>query len=115
MLRLLLTYAAVFLGVYLLVSFFAKQKGKGSEVKVLPSRNRFRSKPEKGPWVQIYDTDSVEDAKGVLARLQEEEIECCLYEQGRKDVHGNPLKGFGIAVPRSAMPRGQTVISRMPV
>ena len=49
------------------------------------------------------------------ARLQEEEIECILYEQGKKDIHGNPLKGVGVAVPKTTVPQAQSIISRMPV
>lgn len=49
------------------------------------------------------------------ARLQEDEVECILYEQGKKDIHGNLLKGIGIAVPKTQTPHSQRVISRMPV
>lgn len=64
-------------------------------------------------WVQVYDTNSLEEARSLEARLEEEELECLVYEQGRKDVHGNPLKGFGIAVPRAAVPRAQKIVVRM--
>jgi hypothetical protein len=37
-------------------------------------------------WVQVYDTDSQEDAFHVRARLQEENLEVLVYEQGRKDL-----------------------------
>ncbi len=80
------------------------------------SRNWFRSK--KNPreiWVQVYETASLEEGRGLQARLQEEEVECVLYEQGKRDIHGNSLKGIGIAVPKTAAPHAQTVISRMPV
>ncbi|PIQ85456.1 MAG: hypothetical protein COV74_08175 [Candidatus Omnitrophica bacterium CG11_big_fil_rev_8_21_14_0_20_45_26] len=113
--RMIFIYLAIFIAVYAAVSILTRRKIEKPADEAQPSRGRFRSKAEKGPWVQVYDTDAFEDAQGVLARLQEEEIECCLYEQGRKDVHGNPLKGFGIAVPRSSTPRAQNLISRMPV
>lgn len=79
-------------------------------------RSWFR--PKKNPrevWVQVYETASLEEARGLQARLQEEEVECVLYEQGKKDIHGSPLKGIGIAVPKTAVPRAQAIISRMPV
>lgn len=79
-----------------------------------PSR-RFRTRSNREPWVQVYETSSVEDANLIQARLQEEEVECLLYEQGKKDIYGNPLKGIGIAVPKSSVPLAQKVISRMPV
>jgi hypothetical protein len=80
------------------------------------SRNRFRSK--KNPWevwVQVYETASLEEARTFQARLQEEEIDCIIYEQGKKDIHGNTLKGIGIAVPKTQVPHAQSIISRMPV
>jgi hypothetical protein len=79
-------------------------------------RSWFR--PKKNPqevWVQVYETASMEEARGLQARLQEEEVECVLYEQGKKDIHGSPLRGIGIAVPKTAAPHAQAVISRMPV
>ena len=76
---------------------------------------RYRTRSDREPWVQVYETSSTEDAHMIQARLQEEEVECLLYEQGRKDIYGNPLKGIGIAVPKSSVPLAQKVISRMPV
>lgn len=73
---------------------------------------RFRAKLGREVWVQTYDTDSLEEAQALQARLQEEEIECFLYEQGRKDVHGNTLKGFGVAVPRTSVALAQKIIAR---
>jgi len=84
---------------------------KGASVR--PKRHT-RKKVGREVWVQVYDTASLEEAQSLQARLEEEELDCLLYEQGRKDVHGNPLKGFGIAVPRTAVPRAQTIIVRTP-
>ena len=112
--RLILIYIALFSAIYL-ITYFWSRRGKTATSKEGSSRERFRSKATKGTWVQVYDTDSVDDAKRILARLEEEELECILYEQGRKDVHGNALKGFGIAVPRSLVSRAQNLLSRMPV
>ena len=79
------------------------------------ARQRYRIRNGREPWVQVYKTSSTEDAHLIQARLQEEEVECLIYEQGKKDIHGNPLKGIGIAVPKSSVPLAQKVISRMPV
>jgi len=77
---------------------------------------RFRSKKSPGEaWVQVYETASMQEARMLQARLQEEEVECILYEQGKKDIHGNLLKGIGVAVPKTAVPHAQSIISRMPV
>ena len=40
-------------------------------------------------------------------------MECVIYEQGKKDIHGNPLKGIGIAVPKAAITLAQSIVSRM--
>ena len=76
---------------------------------------RYRARNAKEPWVQVYETASSEDSRLIQARLQEEEVECLVYEQGKKDIYGNPLKGIGIAVPKSSVPLAQKIISRMPV
>ena len=76
---------------------------------------RFRPRSTREPWVQVYETGSTEDAYIIQARLQEEEVECLLYEQGKRDIQGNSLKGIGIAVPKSSVPLAQKIISRMPV
>jgi hypothetical protein len=73
-------------------------------------------KPKKNPmevWSQVYETASMDEARVLQARLQEEEVECVLYEQGRKDIHGNALKGVGIAVPKTSMGHAQNIISRL--
>ncbi len=103
---------------YLLWFWSRKQETRSPSGGQLPvkSRNRFRGK--KNPfemWVQVYETASVEEARVFQARLQEDEIDCIIYEQGKKDIHGNPLKGVGIAVPKTAVPHAQGIISRMPV
>lgn len=81
----------------------------------LKSHHRYRTRNLREPWVQVYETASADDAHMIQARLQEEEVECLVYEQGKKDIYGNPLKGIGIAVPKSSVPLAQKVISRMPV
>lgn len=84
--------------------------------KPAPKANvRFRPRNVREPWVQVYETASTEDAHAIQARLQEEEVECLIYEQGKRDIQGNPLKGIGIVVPKSGLPLAQKIISRMPV
>lgn len=74
----------------------------------------FRAKRAPGEvWVQVFETASLDEARVLQARLQEEEVECVLYEQGKKDIHGNALKGVGIAVPKTLMGMAQTLISRL--
>lgn len=90
--------------------------GYSQKAPSVPRANqRYRLRNPREPWVQVYETASAEDANLIQARLQEEEIECLVYEQGKKDIYGNSLKGIGIAVPKSSVPLAQKVISRMPV
>ena len=79
------------------------------------ARRWFRAKRNpREPWVQVYETAAMDEARMIQARLQEEEVECILYEQGKKDIHGNALVGIGIAVPKTSAPHAQRIISRMP-
>ncbi|OGW84334.1 MAG: hypothetical protein A2Z83_00165 [Omnitrophica bacterium GWA2_52_8] len=66
-------------------------------------------------WIQVYETESREEAQMMQARLQEQEIECVIYEKGKKDIHGNMMNGLGVAVPKPMARQAQGVISRMPV
>ena len=105
---------------YLLAAWGRRQSASVPESKdnaVKPGPGRwFRSKINpREIWVQVYETASVEEGRVLQARLQEEEVECVLYEQGKKDIHGNSLKGIGIAVPKTAAAHAQRIISRMPV
>jgi hypothetical protein len=85
---------------------------QSSEVKGSP---RFRSKRDPSEmWLQVYETDSLDEAKTLRAKLQEQEVECVLYEQGKKDIQGNALKAIGIATPKSSSRLAQNVISRTP-
>jgi len=65
-------------------------------------------------WVQVYETSSTQEGRMIQARLQEEDINCIVYEQGKKDIHGYPMLGIGVSVPKSSVGRAQNVIARMP-
>ena len=81
-----------------------------------PKSNKW-FRPKRNPmetWMQVYETADMQEAKSLQARIQEEEIECIVYEQGKKDIHGNSLTGIGIAVPKTAVGHAQRIISRMP-
>lgn len=101
-------------GVYL-SRFLSSSEKKAATTSVKPHNKRFQPKIIKEKWVQIYETASEAEADSVQARLEEEEIRCVLYEQGKKDISGNILPGIGIAVPKGLTSRAQTLISRMPV
>lgn len=93
----------------------ARGFSKPSEETSTKVRQRYRTRTTKEPWVQVYETASPDDAHLIQAHLQEEEVECLIYEQGKKDIYGNTLKGIGVAVPKSSVPLAQKIISRMPV
>lgn len=110
-----LAYLILFTGVLYFLSWWGKRGGMlGASPEPLKPARGFRPKPSaREIWVQVYETHSVEEGRSFQARLQEEEVECVLYEQGKKDIHGNPLKGIGIAVPKSTVSHAQTIINRM--
>ena len=64
-------------------------------------------------WVQVYDTDSSDEARKIQARFNDLGIQCFLYEQGKKDVYGNALKHYGISVPRRAAEKAQSVLAQI--
>ena len=114
----LFIYLLLFGTVLYALSSWGKRKTEASDPSSgnnpKPSR-WFRSKRDPSEiWVQVYETASLPEAKSLQARLQEEELECVVYEQGKKDIHGNPLTGIGVAVPKTSAPHAQRVISRMP-
>lgn len=114
----LLIYLFVFGSVLYFLSFWGKRPvSQGNPGPQNPKPGKW-FKPKRNPgeiWVQVYETASLEEGRMLQARLQEEEVECVLYEQGKKDIHGNPLKGIGVAVPKTSAPHAQRIISRMPV
>lgn len=115
----LLVYLLLFGGVLYFLSVFGKPQrtgaGSSGDKSGKPNR-RFRAKRSPNEvWMQVYETETMQEAKMLQARIQEEELECIVYEQGKKDIHGNQLKGVGVAVPKTSASQAQTIISRMPV
>lgn len=100
---------------YFLSWWGKRQQSGGASPAPFKGPKPFRAKRTPGEiWVQVYETASLDEGRLLQARLQEDELECVLYEQGRKDINGNPLKGIGIAVPKSFAPNAQRIISRIP-
>jgi hypothetical protein len=107
---------AIYLAVVIAVIYFISRREK-----IFPSQTLFSARGP-GPqakgeeiWKQVYETASMDEARLVLKRLEQESIRCILYEQGKKDIHGNPLKGVGVAVPSDVAARAQSSIAKMPV
>lgn len=81
-----------------------------------PAAPRSRAKKSAAPeeiWTQVYDTDSLEDAKKIQRKFLDTEIPCLVYQQGKKDVYGDRLKHYGISVPREVMEKAQTLLTRI--
>lgn len=104
------------------VAYFISQRGKafssGASGVSPTGTQRKGLRAKKDPreiWKQVYETASMEEARLIRARLEEEGLECILYEQGKKDIHGNFLKGVGVAVPGTVASLAQGSISKMPV
>lgn len=114
----LLIYLLLFGVILYMVSLWNRTKGGTQEVSAGEARPRRFFRPKKNPrevWAQVYETETLDEARILQAQLQEHEIDCVVYEQGKKDIHGNALKGVGVAVPKSSMGNAQGIISRMPV
>ena len=110
--RLLIYLFLLGLAAYCLYGFL--RPGTFPKLSVPPLENRKRS-TSKERWVQVYETASREEAEQIQMRLQDEKIDCIVYEHGTKDIHGSSLPGFGIAVQKSTVPFAQKIISRLPV
>lgn len=113
----LLVYVFLFgMVMYLLSLWSQKQESPSLQGQGATKPKRwFRSKRDPMEiWTQVYETASADEGRLLLARLQEEEVECVLYEQGKRDIHGNPLIGIGIAVPKTSVGHAQRIISNMP-
>ena len=111
----LFIYLLLFGTVLYLLSTLGRRQNPESQAKTLPKVGKwFRPKVHpRDMWIQVYQTASMDEARSLQARLQEEEIDCIIYEQGKKDIHGNEMTGIGIAVPKTATQHSQSIISRM--
>lgn len=64
-------------------------------------------------WMQVYDTDSMEDAKKIQRKFFDSEIPCLVYQQGKKDVYGDRMKHFGVSVPREVAEKAQNLLAKI--
>lgn len=98
---------------YFLSWWGRRQQAEQAQPPAKPAKG-FRPKRNPGEiWIQVYETASADEGRMLQARLQEDEVECVLYEQGRKDIHGNSLLGIGIAVPKTLASHAQRIIARV--
>ncbi len=64
-------------------------------------------------WMQVYDTDSAEEARKIQRKFLDSEIPCLVYQQGKKDVYGDKLKHYGISVPKEVMEKAQNLLTKI--
>lgn len=64
-------------------------------------------------WIQVYDTDSADEALKIQVKFHDMNIQCFLYEQGKKDVYGNIPKHYGISVPRKSFEKAQSALAQI--
>jgi len=116
MIRFLLYLLLFGVVLYLLSIWGRRQQGKVSNPPSSQIKTRSLLKAKHNPlevWMQVFETDALDEARRLQARIQEEEVACIVYEQGKKDIHGNELRGIGVAVPKTATRLAQSIISRM--
>lgn len=110
----------LYLIIVVTIVYFIKRRDRLSpsgRVDTFPARKKTAEVKQRANevWKQVYETASMDEARGIQERLESENIRCILYEQGKKDIHGNALKGIGVAVPSGVAEGAQTSIARMPV
>lgn len=111
----LLIYAVCAFVIVMVASDWLRRRQLIKSNPVKPKKKKFKKKDYPGHWAQVYETDSENEAQKILVRLEEENIPCILFEQGKKDIHGNSMKRLGLVVPKTHLGYAQSIISRLPV
>ncbi|MFT5206465.1 MAG: hypothetical protein ACI9CF_000203 [Candidatus Omnitrophota bacterium] len=114
--RLLIFFlVAMALGVYL--RYFARG---AAHAKPLGLKIKKKIRPIKAKaigidelWGQVYDTESIDDARKVQQSFMDLGIQCFVYTQGKKDVYGELLKHFGVSVPQKSLGKAQAILSEI--
>ncbi len=107
----LLIFMVVIAGLVILYRFSSRPK---RPKKITPKTRPIKKESVKSGddfWMQVYDTDSVDEAKNIRVKFMDIGIQCFIYEQGKKDVYGNALKHFGISVQRQHTAKAQSVLA----
>ncbi len=102
----------------LMLYFYLTSRPRRFNVGAPPAFKAKGKRPAKGPlfddfWIQVYDTDSAEEARKIQSRFHDMNIQCFLYEQGKKDVFGNRMKHYGISVPRRNSEKAQEILAQI--
>lgn len=107
----LLIFLVVIAGLVMLYRFSSRPKvPREKNLKLKPIRKE-KTGSKDDFWVQVYDTDSADEAKNIRLKFLDIGLQCFIYEQGKKDVYGNTPKHFGISVPRQHTAKAQSVLA----
>ncbi len=109
----LLVFVLVIMAMVLYLRFVSRpRRFVAPSMKKKPQRST-KPVPSDEFWVQVYDTDSDEEAKKIRIKFRDLGIQCFLYEQGKKDVYGNLMKRYGVSVPKQHAPKAQSVLAQV--
>jgi len=115
MIRTLLFVAILIVGIAFLYDWLKKRESQQSEKDKTPKKayKKYQAKinPQE-PWVEIFETAEREEVTRLKVRLEEEDINVILIEQGKKDLQGNVPPGISLAVPKSHAQSAQNLICR---
>lgn len=77
-----------------------------------PPRFAAKASP-KEIWSQLYETDSMDEIIVLRKQLEDEKLDHFIYEQGKRDSHGNVPKKYGVAMSKGHLSRGQAILARI--
>lgn len=114
----LITFFAVLVIVGLL--FYKSWRSAQPSAPAAPAASAPKPKPRaKRPavpeefWMQVYDTDSIEEARKIQRKFLDSEVPCLVYQQGKKDVYGDRMKHYGVSVPKEVVEKAQHLLTRI--
>ena len=111
MIRVWIIFILLVAGIVWAIMAFIKKQNAG---KTLPSSARFASpvKPNE-IWAQLYETDSLEDLNALRMRLGEENLNFIVFEQGKRSLDGKAPPQYGVAIAKTHLFRGQSILTKI--
>ena len=118
MFRLLLMLLLFVIGVAMFYDYLKKKQlnnshtsSKKSSLKKIYQRYQAKADPNE-IWVQVFESDNLNEMKRLKALLEEGDLQVILFEQAKKDIEGNVPPRFGITTPKSNLTAAQNIICR---
>ena len=100
-------------GILFLKSWKSAQSGAQVPAASKPKPKAKRNAVPDEFWMQVYDTDSMDDARKIQRKFFDSEIPCLVYQQGKKDVYGDKMKHYGVSVPREVMEKAHNLLAKI--